>query len=619
MVADIVRDSSFGQIVNWLSNGRYLPYEDQRPGYVIPERYLLPLEERAANETGLGSAAGQASTEPASAREDALESRSGTQTLVEETSAQSGPGQHGELTSEKLGEHGVSSRASTRNPTSENSNRPSPPRDLDAAEKGPDVGAAKENGNGKTPEDYPWLVDFEENDPDRPLNWSSRKRWYAGLLVGLQTLAVYIGSAIYTPAIPGVMQHFGCSRVAATAGLTTFVAAYGIAPIFLSPLQELATWGRNPVYIAGFAIFLVLQIPCVLAPNLATLLVFRFLSSFAGAPCLASGGASMGDLFGEKYLSIAIGAWSIAAICGPILGPSSSSFPAQLKGWQWPFLELIWFGGVVFPLVFFSLPETLESTVLVRRAQRLRKLTGNDKLRAPAELDGSMSKSIPAKMGETIHRAFRLALEPSLLVCHLYTALIYSILYLWFEAFPILFQEIHGFGLGISCIPFLAFIVATLLIFPVYCAYHLKYFQPRLERNPDTPPEARLEFALIAGPFVPISLFWFGWTARASIHWIVPLIGASLYTMAIYILFQQILVYVSLSYPQYAASILAGNTLFRSVIASVFPLFGHAFFVNLGMGPACSLLAGVSIVMVFLIWLIMVNGDRLRARSKFTA
>ncbi|GAA5973554.1 hypothetical protein JCM8115_005744, partial [Rhodotorula mucilaginosa] len=309
----------------------------------------------------------------------------------------------------------------------------------------------------------------------------------------------------------------------------------------------------------------------------------------------------------------------IAAICGPIFGPVSSSFPAQLENWRWPFLELVWFGGVVFPLAFFSLPETLESTVLVRRARRLRKLTGNDKLRAPAELDGSMDQTIPAMMGETIHRAFRLALEPSLLVCHLYTALIYSIMYLWFEAFPILFQEIHGFALGPSGLPFLAFIVATLVIFPVYCAYHLKYFQPRLEKHPDTPPEARLELALMAGPFVPIALFWFGWTARASIPWIVPLIGASLYTAAIYILFQQILVYISLSYPQYAASILAGNTLFRSVTASVFPLFGHAFFTNLGMGPACSLLAGVSILMVVLIWLIMKNGDRLRRRSKFTA
>jgi MFS transporter, DHA1 family, multidrug resistance protein len=36
---DILRDAPAGQIINYLSNGRLLPYADQRPGYDIPERY----------------------------------------------------------------------------------------------------------------------------------------------------------------------------------------------------------------------------------------------------------------------------------------------------------------------------------------------------------------------------------------------------------------------------------------------------------------------------------------------------------------------------------------------------------------------------------------------------
>jgi MFS transporter, DHA1 family, multidrug resistance protein len=38
---DIVRDSVVGQIINYLSNGRLLPYADQKPGYVVPEKYRL--------------------------------------------------------------------------------------------------------------------------------------------------------------------------------------------------------------------------------------------------------------------------------------------------------------------------------------------------------------------------------------------------------------------------------------------------------------------------------------------------------------------------------------------------------------------------------------------------
>jgi hypothetical protein len=36
---DILRDSTAGQIINYLSGRRLLPYADQVPGYVIPERY----------------------------------------------------------------------------------------------------------------------------------------------------------------------------------------------------------------------------------------------------------------------------------------------------------------------------------------------------------------------------------------------------------------------------------------------------------------------------------------------------------------------------------------------------------------------------------------------------
>ena len=36
----------------------------------------------------------------------------------------------------------------------------------------------------------------------------------------------------------------------------------------------------------------------------------------------------------------------------------------------------------------------------------------------------------------------------------------------------------------------------------------------------------------------------------------------------------------------------------RSSMASVFPLFGSAFFRNLGLGPGSSLLAGISILMM---------------------
>lgn len=41
MTPDIFRDSTVGQILNFVSRGRILPFPDQRPGFVVPSRYLL--------------------------------------------------------------------------------------------------------------------------------------------------------------------------------------------------------------------------------------------------------------------------------------------------------------------------------------------------------------------------------------------------------------------------------------------------------------------------------------------------------------------------------------------------------------------------------------------------
>ena len=61
-------------------------------------------------------------------------------------------------------------------------------------------------------------------------NWSKWKRIFVGFLISLLTFSVYIGSAIYTSAIPSLMADFGVSLTVATLGLTLFVFAYGIGP-----------------------------------------------------------------------------------------------------------------------------------------------------------------------------------------------------------------------------------------------------------------------------------------------------------------------------------------------------------------------------------------------------
>ena len=63
---------------------------------------------------------------------------------------------------------------------------------------------------------------------------------------------------------------------------------YGIGPMFLVPLQEMPSIGRNPVKIGGLALFLLFNVPIIEAKNFSPILAFRFLTGFVGSPALAT-------------------------------------------------------------------------------------------------------------------------------------------------------------------------------------------------------------------------------------------------------------------------------------------------------------------------------------------
>jgi DHA1 family multidrug resistance protein-like MFS transporter len=122
-------------------------------------------------------------------------------------------------------------------------------------------------------------------------------------------MAVYMGSSIYAPSELGIMAEFGVNIQLASMGLSMYVLAYGLGPMLWSPLSEIPAIGRNPIYIATMLIFVILIIPAALTPTFAGLIVARFLQGFFGSPCLATGGASLGDMFSIIKLPYLMSSW----------------------------------------------------------------------------------------------------------------------------------------------------------------------------------------------------------------------------------------------------------------------------------------------------------------------
>lgn len=447
---------------------------------------------------------------------------------------------------------------------------------------------------------------YGPDDPENPQNWTSGKKAFVTFELCLLTTSVYIGSSIYSAGTDSVVEIFGVSRVAATLGLCLFVAGYGIGPMIFSPMSEIPQIGRNPVYLITLALFVALQAPTALATNFGMLLAFRFITGFFGSPVLATGGASLADMYRPAKRAYAMSIWGISAICGPTLGPLVGGFAVQaapLGGgftapWTWPIWELMWLSAFCLVFLVFFLPETSANNILVRRTKRLRELTGNDKLVCEPEL---MAQDMTGKdiVMMSLVRPFTLNFtEPMVFFLNLYIALVYGILYIWFESFVIVFIDLYGFSIGLEGLAYLGILIGAIIVIPPYFWYLHKFLEPQFNENGELQPEKRL-YACTVGAFcIPICLFWFGWSARPDIHWIMPIIGSAWFAIGTFLLFNSILNYLPDAYPEYAASVLAGNDFMRSAFGAGFPLFASAMYMDLGVGWASSTLAFISIAFI---------------------
>lgn len=223
----------------------------------------------------------------------------------------------------------------------------------------------------------PFLVDwYGVDDPEDPRNWSGARKGFVSFQICIYTLAVYMGSAIYTPSAIGVMREFGVSAEVASLGLSLYVLAYGIGPLIFSPLSEIPSVGRNWPYVTTMTLFVILCVPTALVDNIGGLLVLRFLLGFFGSPALATGAASLADMYSLIHLPYLLCLWALAATSGPALGPVIAGFSVPVQGWRWSSWEILWLSGPILIVMILFLPETSTPNILLRRAQRLRKLTG---------------------------------------------------------------------------------------------------------------------------------------------------------------------------------------------------------------------------------------------------
>lgn len=179
----------------------------------------------------------------------------------------------------------------------------------------------------------PFIIDWLPNDPKNGFNIPAPMRWWICCIMSAMTLSASFGSTVFSSSLPEIQIAFNVSSEVAILSVSLFVLGFAIGPMIWGPLSEL--YGRQNLFTSTFVLTTLFSGATVASPNVAALLVLRFLVGTFCSVALVNAAGVVADIFPAKERGLAIMVYSAAPFMGPTLGPLISGFIAQAGGWKW--------------------------------------------------------------------------------------------------------------------------------------------------------------------------------------------------------------------------------------------------------------------------------------------
>lgn len=295
---------------------------------------------------------------------------------------------------------------------------------------------------------------------------------------------------------------------------------------------------------------------------------------------------------------------------GPLIGGWLS-----FAGWRWLYWIQLIFAFIVWFLITFTVPETYAPTILARRAARLRRQTGDSGHVTEAELD---PRPFSERMRVFLVRPFQLLFrELIVLLISLYMSVLYGLLYMFFVAYPIIFEVGKGYSAGITGLMFIPVAVGVVLSAACAPLVNKNYLRLAAKHGGKPPAEVRLIPMMVSCWFIPAGLFVFAWTSYADLSWAGPCLAGLPVGFGFIFLYNAANNYLVDSYQHQAASALAAKTFIRSFWGAGCVLFTEQMYDRMGDQWASCFLALLSLACCAIPFAFWRYGAAIRRRSKY--
>ncbi|RAH51425.1 putative MFS drug transporter [Aspergillus brunneoviolaceus CBS 621.78] len=414
-----------------------------------------------------------------------------------------------------------------------------------------------------------------------------------------------LGASLPSGASPTIAQAFQVSESDARLVLlnSLYLVGFVVGPLFFGPLSEYL--GCRPVLIATYLAFTLFTLACALSPTFESLLAFRFLCGLnASVP-----NAGLSGLYSDIYedperRDRAMAIFMFVAMAGPMAGPLVSGF-AVLLSWRWVFWVALMAAGAGVPIILL-LPETYLPVILQKNAM---KDCSQGETRQPHGAQAFSARKIFSRPFLMLVRKLIVAFTS------LYLAVMYGILFLFFQAYLVVFQGLYRLSTSDNGLAFIPMIFGSLLGLCLVLVYSSIHTRAMAANKSWALVDRRLPLACVGAVSVVIALFWLGWSSYRRIHPVLPMMAGIFFGFGYYLVFAAMLNYLTDAYKEASASAQAAASATRAIMAVVLPFAANPMYNHLGIHWASSLLGFLAFALAGIPFAFIRYGSLLRQSS----
>ncbi|KAL1311463.1 hypothetical protein AAFC00_004407 [Neodothiora populina] len=329
------------------------------------------------------------------------------------------------------------------------------------------------------------------------------------------------------------------------------------------------------------------------------IIILRFIAGVCGSATLGIGGGTLSDRFRAKDRGKAVAIYSCSPILAPVIGAIAGGFISQHTTWRWTFFASSLLSVVIQLSGLMFLEETYPPLLLRRKKASATKLQRETGLTIfYTEFDYLDDKATSA-LRTNLVRPFRLlATQPIVQVLALYNGYLYGNIYILYADFIDLWRDVYEESIEISGLNYISIAIGS--AFAAECCTLIidRIYRTLTKRNGgEGLPEFRVPIMISATIISSIGMFWYGRSAQAHLHWIMPNIGIAIFVAGALACTISVNAYIIDTYGRYSASALAAVSAVRCIAGSTFPMFAPYLHSTLHYGWSGSLLGILALVL----------------------